>query len=72
MNQMNKSGWRAFSASCSAVLGETDKIQVIVMIRENRFRLVAEAHEQVNVSGSPQHGAGIELMGVGRGLFDFL
>ena len=41
------------------------------MIGKNRFRLVAEAHEQVDVPGSAQHGAGKELMGIGRNPFDF-
>ena len=34
-----------------AVLGETDQIQVVVVVGENRFCLVSEAHEQVDVPG---------------------
>jgi hypothetical protein len=60
-----------FSASCLAIFGEADKIQVVVVIGENRFRLVAEAHEKVDVPGGAQHGAGKEFMGIDGNSFDF-
>ena len=41
------------------------------MVGENGFRLVAETQEKVNVPGRAQHGAGIELMDIGRDPFDF-
>lgn len=37
---------------------------MVVMIGENRFGRVAEAHEELNVSRRTQHGAGIKLMGI--------
>jgi hypothetical protein len=43
----------AFINSLLSVLGETDKIQVVVVIGENGFCLISEAHEQVDVPGSP-------------------
>ena len=54
-----------------AVFGEADQIQMVVVVGENRFRLVAETHEQMNIPASTQHRAGKELMGIGRNQFDF-
>lgn len=38
---------------------------MVVMIGENRFGTVAEVQEELNVSRRTQHGAGIQLMGIG-------
>jgi hypothetical protein len=54
----------------SAILGKADEVEMVVMIGKNRFGLVAEVHEELNVSGCAEHGAGIELVGIGRGSFD--
>jgi hypothetical protein len=54
-----------------AIFGETNEIEVVVVVGENSFRLVAETQEKVNVPGRAQHGAGIEFMGIGRDPFDF-
>ena len=31
------------------IFGEADQIQMVVVVGENRFRLVAEAHEQMDL-----------------------
>jgi hypothetical protein len=54
------------------VFGEADKIQMVIVVGKNRFRLVPKAHEKVNVSGGVQHRAGIKLVALGRNLFDFM
>jgi hypothetical protein len=54
------------------IFGEANQIEVVVVIGEDRFGFVAQAQEKVNVSRRPQHGAGVELMGVGGDAFDFL
>ena len=68
-------GWAGeksdFFSILLAVFGETDQIQMIVVVGENRFRLVAETHEQMNIPACTQHRAGKELMGIGRNQFDF-
>ncbi len=40
------------------------------MVRQNSFGFVPEVHEELNVSGCAQHGAGIQLVGAGRRSFD--
>jgi hypothetical protein len=40
------------------------------MIGKNRFSCVTEVHEKLNVSRCAQHGAGIKLVGIGRGSFN--
>ena len=42
------------------------------MVGQNRLRFVAQAHEEMNISGGAQHGASKELMGIGRNPLDFL
>jgi len=42
------------------------------MIGKNRFGLVPEVHEELNVSGCTQHCAGVKLVGIGRGSFNFV
>jgi hypothetical protein len=42
------------------------------MIGKNRFGLVPEVHEELNVSGCTQHGAGVKLVGIGCGSFNFV
>lgn len=44
---------------------------MVVMIGKNRFGLVAEVHEELNISGGTQHGAGVKFVGIGRCSFDF-
>jgi len=53
-----------------AILGETDEIQVVVVVGQHGFCLIAEIQEELNIPSGPQHRAGIELMGLGRGSFD--
>ena len=45
---------------------------MIVMIGKNRFGLVPEVEEELNISGCTQHGAGVKFVGIGRGSFDFV
>ena len=42
------------------------------MVWEKRFGLVSKAHEELNVFGRAQHGAGVKLMGIGRRSFDLV
>jgi hypothetical protein len=44
---------------------------VVVVVAKHGFRLVAQAQEKLNVPGRANHGSGIELIGIGRDLFDF-
>ena len=44
---------------------------MMVVVRKHGFRLVTEAQEELNVSSCAQHGAGVELMGIGCDAFDF-
>lgn len=44
---------------------------MVVMIGKNCFSLIAKVHEELNVPGCPEHGAGVELMGISRRSLDF-
>lgn len=57
--------------SGSAVFGKADQVEVIIVVRKDRFGCVPQAHEKLDVPWSTEHGAGIELMGIGRHSFDF-
>lgn len=46
----------------SAIFGKAEKVEVIVVIGENRLSLIAEAHEELNVARRTQHGAGVKFM----------
>ncbi len=50
----------------SAIFGEADQVEVVIMVRQNGFGFVAEIEEELNVSGRTQHGAGVNFMGIGR------
>ncbi len=43
---------------------------MVVMIGKNRFRFVAEFHEELNVSRRAQHGTGIKLVSIGGRAFN--
>ena len=42
------------------------------MVRKNCFGLVAQAQEELDVPWCAEHGAGVQLVGIGRRLFDFV
>ena len=56
----------------SPIFCKTDQIQMIVVVGEDRFSFVAKTQEELDVSWSPKHGAGIEFMCIGFSLFNGL
>lgn len=43
---------------------------MIVVIGKNRLGPITEVHEELNISGGTQHGAGIKLVGIDRRTFN--
>ena len=54
----------------SSIFREADEVEMVVMIGKNRFSPVAEVHEELNVFGGAQHGAGVKLVGIGGRTFN--
>ena len=54
------------------VLGETDQVQLVVMVGQERFRTVPQAEKQADVARRSQHRADVQFVRVGGHSFSFL
>lgn len=59
-----------FKRQGSRIFGEADQVEMVIMIGKNRFGLVPEVEEELNISGCTQHGTGVKFVGIGCRSFE--